>query len=106
MLAILDADGGGFRISSPDQPTTATRPWSPDGRRIAFTGVAPGATEHDLYVLNLAAGTSRRLTTTGARAPAWSSRNRIAYVTVYSQVVGRPRRGQLARSARTALRRG
>ena len=57
--------------------------WSPDGKRIVFTGISPGSTATDLYVYNVARRVSRRLTTTGARAPAWSTRNRIAYVTGY-----------------------
>ena len=94
-LAILASDGSGFRLL-PRQTTDDGEPaWSPDGRRIVFTGVAPGG-GIDLYVLNVAKGTSRRITTTGGRAPAWSTRNRIAYVTGYSEVVGQPRKGRLA----------
>ena len=46
--------------------------------------------------LNVAKGTSRRITTTGGRAPDMFHASRIADVTGYSEVVGQPRRGQLA----------
>jgi Tol biopolymer transport system component len=95
-LAILDSDGSDFRLLPPQTADDGEPVWAPDGKRIAFTGVPSGQTSPDVYVLNVAKGTSRRLTTTGGRSPAWSSRNRIAYVTRYSSVIGRPPRGQLA----------
>jgi Tol biopolymer transport system component len=95
-LAMLRSDGSDFRLL-PQQTTNDGAPaWAPDGRRFVFTGVAEGATEPDLYVYNLARDRSRRLTTTGGDAPAWSSRDRIVYVTGYSSVVGRPPTGRLA----------
>jgi Tol biopolymer transport system component len=95
-LAMLDSDGSNFRLL-PQQTTNDGAPaWAPDGRRFVFTGVAEGATAPDLYVYNLARDRSRRLTTTGGVAPAWSSRNRIVYVTGYASFVGRPPTGQLA----------
>jgi hypothetical protein len=95
-LAILGSDGSEFRLL-PQQTTNDGAPaWAPDGRRFVFTGVAAGATAPDLYVYNLARGRSRRLTTTGGVAPAWSSRNRIVYVTGYASFVGRPPTGRLA----------
>ena len=73
-----------------------SRRGAPGGNRIAFTGAsAPDAAVRDLYVLDVAKGTLRRVGT-GARMPAWSSRNRIAYVLRYSDAVGAPPRGQLA----------
>ena len=95
-LATLDSDGRNFRFL-PQQTTDDGAPaWAPDGRRFVFTGVAEGATAPDLYVYNLARGRSRRLTTTGGAAPAWSSRNRIAYVTGYASFLDRPPTGRLA----------
>jgi TolB protein len=95
-LAILGSDGSDFRLL-PQQTTDDGAPaWAPDGKRFVFTGVADGTTEPNLYVYNLARGTSRRLTTTGGAAPAWSSRNRIVYVTGYSAPVGQRPTGQLA----------
>jgi len=95
-LAILDSDGSNFRLLPPQTADDGEPAWAPDGKRIAFTGTPSGRTSPDLYVLNMARGTSRRLTTTGGRSPAWSSRNRIAYVTRFSPVVGQPTRGQLS----------
>ncbi len=95
-LAILSSDGRDFHLLPRQTVDDGEPAWSPDGRRIVFTGVSPGSTGVDLYVLNVAKGTSRRLTNGGARAPAWSTRNRIAFVTGYSQVTGQPVRGQLA----------
>jgi Tol biopolymer transport system component len=44
-------------------------PWSPrfspDGRRVAYGAIAPGMDAHDLWVTDLAAGTTLRLTTDG-----------------------------------------
>jgi dipeptidyl aminopeptidase/acylaminoacyl peptidase len=95
-LAILRSDGSEFRLL-PRQTTDDGAPaWAPDGRRFVFTGVAEGAGKPDLYVYNLGTDRSRRLTTTGGAAPAWSSRNRIAYVTAYTSVPGRRPTGRLA----------
>jgi Tol biopolymer transport system component len=95
-LALLESDGSGFRLL-PRQTTNDGGPaWAPDGRRFVFTGVAEGSGATDLYVYSLARDRSRRLTTTGGAAPAWSSRNRIAYVTGYSSFAGRPPAGRLA----------
>ena len=95
-LALLESDGSDFRLL-PQQTTNDGAPaWAPDGGRFVFTGVAEGATAPDLYVYNLARDRSRRLTTTGGVAPAWSSQNRIAYVTGYTSPVGRPPTGRLA----------
>jgi len=95
-LAIMNSDGSDFRLL-PQQTTDDGAPaWAPDGRRFVFTGVAEGATEPDLYVYNLGRDSSRRLTTAGGVAPAWSSRNRIVYVAGYTSVIGRRPTGRLA----------
>ena len=48
--------------------------FSPDGRRIAFGANAPGHESSDVWVADLAAGTTQRLTTDGANNndPQWS----------------------------------
>jgi Tol biopolymer transport system component len=95
-IAILDSDGDNFRLL-PRQTTNDGAPaWAPDGKRFVFTGIATGETEPDLYIYNVARDTSRRLTTTGGVAPAWSSRNRIVYVAGYSEAIGRLPTGRLA----------
>ena len=95
-LAIMSSDGSDFRLL-PRQTTDDGAPaWAPDGRRFVFTGVAEGASEPDLYIYNLGRDTSRRLTTSGGVAPAWSSRNRIAYVADYASHFGHLPTGRLA----------
>jgi len=95
-LAMLDSDGSNFRLL-PQQTTNDGAPaWAPDGMRFVFTGLAEGADELDLYVYSVARGRSRRLTTTGGAAPAWSSRDRIVYVADYAAPVGRRPTGRLA----------
>jgi Tol biopolymer transport system component len=95
-LAIMSSDGSDFRLL-PRQTTDDGAPaWAPDGRRFVFTGVAEGASEPDLYVYNLGRDSSRRLTTSGGVAPAWSSRNRIVYVAGYTAPLGRWPTGRLA----------
>jgi hypothetical protein len=79
-IAILESDGSDFRLLPQQTANDGAPAWAPDGERFVFTGVAEGASEPDLYVYNLARDRSRRLTTTGGTAPAWSSRNRIVYV--------------------------
>jgi TolB protein len=85
-LAVMASDGSGFRLLPQQTGDDGAPAWSPDGRRIAFAGAAAGSTATDVYVLNLRRGSSRRLTTTGGRSPAWSSRNRIAFVTARGQL--------------------
>ena len=95
-LAIMSSDGSNFRLL-PQQTTDDGAPaWAPDGRRFVFTGAADGASQPDLYIYNLGRDTSRRLTTSGGVAPAWSSRNRIAYVAGYTVHLGRLPTGRLA----------
>ena len=96
-LAILASDGSDFRLLPQQTANDGAPAWAPDGQRFVFTGVAEGASEPDLYVYNLARDRSRRLTSTGGAAPAWSSRDRIVYVTGYTAGdIGRPPTGRLA----------
>jgi Tol biopolymer transport system component len=77
-LAIIDADGGAAALQPAATEDDGDPCFSPDGKRIAFTGVNDhgGA---DLYVRTRASGATR-LIIQDAGAPAWSSRNRLAYV--------------------------
>ena len=80
---MLRSDGSDFRLL-PQQTTNDGAPaWAPDGMRFVFTGVAGGRTSRTC-TYSLARDRSRRLTTTGATAPAWSSRDRIVYVADYA----------------------
>jgi TolB protein len=79
-IALMRSDGSDFTLLPQQTSDDGAPAWAPDGRRFVFTGVPEGATQPDLYVYNLARNRSRRLTTTGGSAPAWSVRNRIAYV--------------------------
>lgn len=83
-LAIFDARSGerqrDFRLEEVDEIFNPT--WSPDGRRVAFTGQAHGLT--DLYVLDLTTGQVQALTHDpwADLQPAWSpDGQRIAFAT-------------------------
>jgi Tol biopolymer transport system component len=77
-LAIIDADGGAAALQPAATADDGDPCFSPDGKRIAFTGVNDhGGT--DLYVRTRAGGATR-LIIQDAGSPAWSSRNRLAYV--------------------------
>jgi WD40 repeat protein len=79
-LATMASDGSDFRLLPPQTLDDSEPSWNRTGRRIVFSGLAPGATKPELYVLDLATGTSRKITTASGAAPAWSVRNRIAFV--------------------------
>ncbi|HZF68167.1 MAG TPA: protein kinase, partial [Gemmatirosa sp.] len=65
------------RAGRPQRAIPADRPWtprfSPDGRRVAFGAFGPGRSSSDLWVTDLAAGTTRRLTDDAADSndPQW-----------------------------------
>jgi len=77
-LALIPANGGDV-VLLPAATTDDGDPcFSPDGKRIAFAGVNDhGGT--DLYTRRLDGGPAR-LVIQDAGEPAWSSRNRLAYV--------------------------
>jgi serine/threonine-protein kinase len=73
-LALVVVDRAGRSV----QEIAATRPWtprfSPDGRRVAYGAFGAGRGSSDLWVTDLGAGTTRRLTDGAADAndPQWS----------------------------------
>jgi hypothetical protein len=83
-LAIFNAANGDkeqeLRLEEVDEIFNPT--WAPDGRAIAFTGMSRGLT--DLFVVEVASGAVRRLTTDpyADLQPAWSpDGTRIAFAT-------------------------
>jgi len=67
---VANRDGtGAHRIAAGSHAS-----WSPDGRSVAFEAQIEQADNFDIYVLDLATGATRRLTTDSALdwAPAWS----------------------------------
>jgi len=84
LLAILNTETGKIerKIPFPQLGEILDPAWSPDGRTIAFSGIAGGLT--DLYLFDLASGSLRRLTSDAFAEiqPAWSPDSKaIAFVT-------------------------
>jgi hypothetical protein len=77
-LAVIDADGSDLTLLPATTAGDGDPVFAPDGERIAFTGVNDRGTT-DLYVRRLDGGPAR-VVVYDASAPAWSSRNRLAYV--------------------------
>ena len=83
-LMVFDMPGGSVvrQIPIPDVDEIFTPTWSPDGTRIAFSGLKGGAT--DLYAVTLDSGALRSLTSDlyADLQPDWSpDGSRIAFVT-------------------------
>ncbi|MGD0632640.1 MAG: winged helix-turn-helix domain-containing protein, partial [Terracidiphilus sp.] len=67
---------GSERLQLTSQPLRISEPrWSPDGRRIAFTGARTGTEDHKVYVVPADGGSMEALRTDPYRAsgPSWSS---------------------------------
>jgi Tol biopolymer transport system component len=77
-LAVIDSDGSDFTLLPGTTANDGNPAFSPNGERIAFTGTNDRGTT-DVYVRRLDGGPARVLVY-DASAPAWSSRNRLAYV--------------------------
>lgn len=77
-IAIIDADGGAVALLPAATPDDGDPCFSPDGNRIAFTGVNDRGGS-DLYIRSLDGGPARLIVSDAAQ-PAWSSRGRLAYV--------------------------
>jgi Tol biopolymer transport system component len=69
-LALVRADGTGFRELTRNGVGDLDPAWSPDGRDIAFARL--GSARHGLYAVDPAGRTVRRLTNGDDRAPAFS----------------------------------
>lgn len=65
--------------------------WSPDGRYVAFEGTLPADGQSDIYLLTVATGEVRRLTTTNDtdKDPGWSNDNQRVFF--YRHIVNGPR---------------
>jgi Tol biopolymer transport system component len=79
-LAVVGANGSNPTLLPGATADDGDPAFAPDGRRIAFTGTNDRGTT-DVYIRRLDGGPARVLVS-DASAPAWSSRNRIAYVRV------------------------
>jgi TolB protein len=77
-LAVIDADGSNLTLLSATTPNDDDPAFAPDGKRIVFSGSNDRGTT-DVYVRRLGGGPARAIVD-DASAPAWSSRNEIAYV--------------------------
>jgi len=77
-LALVNADGSRFELLSAVTSDDGEPAFAPDGKRIVFAGKNDHGTT-DVYVRRLDGGEAR-LIAPDAFEPAWSSRNRIAYV--------------------------
>ena len=60
---IINADGSGFRLVSPTPRIERNASWSPTGAYVVFESNRDSRSRSDIYMMNLASGTVRRLTT-------------------------------------------
>jgi Tol biopolymer transport system component len=87
-IALIDADGGDPVLLPGVTADDGDPCFSKDGKRIAFTGVNDrGGT--DLYTRRLEGGAARAIIL-DAGEPAWSSRDRLAYVRSGNVYTARP----------------
>jgi Tol biopolymer transport system component len=77
-LAVIDAAGSDLRLLPGASADDGDPAFSPDGKRIVFTGSGDDGATH-VYIRRVDGGPARVLVY-DASAPAWSSRDRIAYV--------------------------
>lgn len=76
-IFVIRADGSGRRRIQTGAGGAGSPSWSPDGKRIAFSGSTAGST--NLYIVKLD-GTGRRLIARDGDSPSWSPNGRtIAY---------------------------
>jgi Tol biopolymer transport system component len=96
-LAVASSDGSGVTLLPQLTARDADPAWSPGGHRLVFTGRQAG--RRNLYLVDPDGSNLSRLTTGGARAPAWSRRGQIAFA-------ARGRIWRLGSSGRVLLARG
>lgn len=77
-LGLIGAGGAGLALLPPVTSNDGDPAFSPDGRRIVFTGTDDGGTA-DVWVIRLGSMFARKIVS-DASMPAWSSRNEIAWV--------------------------
>lgn len=77
------------RLSFPGLTRIGSPTWSPDGRLVGFSALAAG--RRNVWTALADGSDPRRLTTMGGSAPAWSSKNEIAFVREGNILVMRPR---------------
>jgi WD40 repeat protein len=95
-LAVANSNGSGVTLLPQLTGRDADPAWSPNGQRLVFTGRVGG--KRNLYTVDPDGSSLSQLTTGGGRAPAWSSRNQIAFVA--GGVVWRLRASDRVRLAR------
>jgi Tol biopolymer transport system component len=82
-LFLMNADGSNVHRLAPDRDLVAYSPaWSPNGAQLAFEARPSTASQSDIYILTLATGDVRQLTTTldNDAHPTWSpDGTRIAF---------------------------
>jgi eukaryotic-like serine/threonine-protein kinase len=80
LLTVVDRDGRVLRTIAADRPWTPR--FSPDGRQVAYGAFGSGRGTSDLWVTDVDAGTTRRLTDddNDSNDPQWSAEGaRVAY---------------------------
>jgi Tol biopolymer transport system component/DNA-binding winged helix-turn-helix (wHTH) protein len=80
---IMHADGDAAAPMTDLRTATRHPRWAPDGQAIAFSAVAPGSSAENIYVIDVAGGLTRRLTTDSRSDvwPSWSADGHWIYFT-------------------------
>jgi dipeptidyl aminopeptidase/acylaminoacyl peptidase len=97
-LWLWNRDGSGQRAFTADPSSEGSPRFSPDGQLVAFTAQRAGDTAPQLYVMPVAGGEARRLTTlaTGVASPKWyDDGRRLAFTSLVWEDL--PLDGQQAR---------